>query len=81
MPPHAIEAAMKPYFEAHGTVRTDAEARGTKMLDIQKEPDAWTVRQTLLDPDGFGEWHFVAKIDLAKAKEASVVLQVSHIGT
>jgi hypothetical protein len=80
MPPHAIEAAMKPYFEEHTTIRTDAEARGTKMLDVQKEPDAWIARQTLLDPEGFGEWHFVAKIDLAEAREGRIVLRVSHLG-
>lgn len=81
MPPHVLEAAMKPYFEEHKTVRTDAAARGTRMLDIQRQPDAWLVRQTLLDPDAFGEWHFAAKIDLARARtESRIVLEVSHVG-
>ncbi len=81
MAPHVIEAAVKPYFEEHGTIRTDAEARGTRMLDIRKEPTAWVVRQTLLDPDAFGEWHFAAKIDLERARtEGRVVLEVLHLG-
>jgi superfamily II RNA helicase len=81
MPPHVIEAAMKPYFEEHTAIRTDAEARGTRMLDVEKEPTSWRVRQTLLDPDGFGEWHFAAKIDLARAvSEGRITLEVTHLG-
>jgi superfamily II RNA helicase len=65
-PPHVLEERLRPYFEEHGAIRTDAEARGTQMIEIEKGDGFWTARQTILDPESAGEWHFVARFDLTR---------------
>jgi len=73
--PHTIEQAMKPFFYAHATLRTDAEARGTRMLEIKKEDGVWIARQSLCDPEDTREWHFIARFDLERA-----ALEVTYLG-
>jgi superfamily II RNA helicase len=80
-PPRRLEQALAPYFEEHGELRTDPEARGPRCFSLEKLQNAWIVRQTLLDPDGAGEWTFDAKVDLARSREEGrPVLALERVG-
>jgi hypothetical protein len=80
-PPRRLEQALAPYFEEHGEIRIDADARGTRCFALEKMQDAWIVRQTLLEPAGEGEWTFDAKVDLARSREEGrAVLALERLG-
>lgn len=74
------EAALEGYFEQHGTLGIDADARGPAMLMIEKEPDVWRVRQIFDDPAGDHDWGISAEVDLAASDEAgTAVLRVTAV--
>jgi superfamily II RNA helicase len=79
-----IEAEMKEYYVDHGGIRTDADARSPKRIDIHKgDPGsvAWRVTQGLADPDGHDDWALHVRIDLAASAEAGrPVLTLDRIG-
>lgn len=66
----AIEAAMKPYFDAYGELRFDHAARAAELTKMEREnPQLWRVRQTLLDPDDDRFWFIEAIVDIAADPE------------
>lgn len=77
-----IDKALAPFFEAHGLIRVDPEARSPKHTTIDRGPDAWRVRQVLLDAEEDNDWYFDASIDLSRSREAArPVLVLERIGT
>ncbi len=69
----ALQAAFAGYFAEHPTIGIDADARGPKRFDVSITGDIWNVRQTLVDPEGFDEWHFTCSFDLdATARDAEL---------
>ena len=60
--------AMATFFEAHGELRMDAEARAPKNLLITEGEDAWTLTQVLLDNDDDRDFRFEARVDLTLAR-------------
>ena len=66
-----IEAELAPFFADHGSIRVDPEARAPKYLVVEEGPTAWTVRQTILDPEEDNDWFFEAKVDLERSREAA----------
>ena len=72
--------ALDLYYAEHETIATDADARSSAMILIDREPASagqWTVRQILGDPDGDHDWGIQASIDLAASiAEGAAVVRV-----
>ncbi|MEX2627509.1 MAG: DUF3516 domain-containing protein, partial [Ilumatobacteraceae bacterium] len=82
-----IDAAMAPYWGVHDTIGIDADARSAAFVDIVDEPATdthggrWVITQRLADPDGDGDWRFVASVDLATAlDEGAPTLVLESLG-
>ncbi len=73
--------ALDAYYAAHDHIGTDADARGSGMLMIEKSVDSWTVRQIFADPAGDHDWGISAIIELeASAEQGVAVLRVTDVG-
>jgi hypothetical protein len=69
------------YFAEHADVGTGPDARGPAMLIIEREPEAWRVRQILDDPAGDHDWGFTVEVDLAASdEEGAAVLRLVDAG-
>ncbi|KAA1424088.1 DEAD/DEAH box helicase [Nocardioides antri] len=64
------DRAIGDYYDEHDRVLTDADARGPKMLDVERGGGTWRVTQTLHDPAGHHDWVIEAEVDLAASDEA-----------
>jgi superfamily II RNA helicase len=70
LPAEAVAAAMAPYWEAHATIGTGADARGPALFQVEEGADRWRVRQVLADPDGDHDWALHLSVDLAASDDA-----------
>jgi len=73
---HAWDVALGAYWDEHGTIGTDADARGPQLLQITPGRDLvpgldddtehriWRVRQVLADPADDHDWGVEAVVDL-----------------
>ena len=62
------------YFAEHDEVGIGADARGPALLIIDRQPDAWRVRQILDDPAGDHDWGFDVEVDLQASDEQGVAV-------
>ncbi|HEX8820066.1 MAG TPA: DUF3516 domain-containing protein [Archangium sp.] len=78
-----LEAAMKPYFEANGTVVLTPQARRPANTVLKETgPRQWEVQQRILDPEGHGDWMLDCAIDLTGRKvDDGPLLTLRRIGT
>jgi hypothetical protein len=79
----SLEAAMAPYYESHQRVDTDRRARLTEHGQIAPGGDGktWTIKQTLVDPQGHNDWGLDLIVDLERSRaEARPVLVLSRLG-
>ena len=77
-----LEEALAPFWEEHGTLRTDPAARSPKNTLLDPGPERWRVRQILPDPEEHNDWYLDLTIDLAASRdEGQPVLELRHIGT
>ena len=77
------EDALEGYFEVHDEIGTGpgARHRTTAIIDEQRGPGQWGVRQILDDPAGDHDWGISAIVDLAASdEEGTVVLRVTDVG-
>ncbi|GAA2527810.1 DEAD/DEAH box helicase [Pilimelia columellifera] len=73
--------AIEGYFEDYDAIGVGPDARGPRMLMIDKGPLRWTVRQILSDPDEDHDWGISAEVDLAASDEAgAAVVRVTDVG-
>lgn len=79
----AWDEALGAYWDEHDDMGIDADARGPKMLRIEKfggkgdEPRTWRVAQIIDDPDRNHDWQLQASINLDACDEAGeLVLHV-----
>ena len=72
----AWRAAVEPYFEEHDEIGTGPDARGPRMLLIDREPTRWRVQQIIDDPEGDHDWRITAEVDLAASDEAGELVLV-----
>ncbi len=83
--PEQLHAAMAPYWAEHAALYTDADARSTTMFELREESDRWVITQRLSDPEGSGEWRFVAHVPLAESLDQGAPLLVmqslSHLAS
>ncbi len=61
----AWDAALGSYFDEHDDIGTGPDARNPRMLQVEKVPGVWRVRQVIDDPAGDRDWGITADIDLA----------------
>ncbi|HEX3003396.1 MAG TPA: DUF3516 domain-containing protein [Angustibacter sp.] len=66
--------ALKPYFAEHADVGTGPDARGPQLLQVQREPERWVVRQVLDDPAGDHDWGIEAVVDLPASDESGTAV-------
>jgi hypothetical protein len=63
--PRRFEAALEPYFEAHGQLRFDHRARHSEFTLVERVvPRRWKATQRLLDPDEESVWYIEVDVDL-----------------
>jgi superfamily II RNA helicase len=78
--------ALDPYFAEYdphpgSLIGTDADARGSAMLQLTEGPTEWLARQILADPAGDHDWAITAAIDLAESNEEGVaVIRIVAVG-
>ncbi|MET0458584.1 MAG: DUF3516 domain-containing protein, partial [Ilumatobacteraceae bacterium] len=78
---HRLAEAMAPYWAEYDAIGTDADARSMAQFTLVEEPERWVVTQRLADPDGDGEWRFVAVVDLDLARdEGAPSLRLEELG-
>jgi superfamily II RNA helicase len=66
--------ALTPYFEEHADVGTGPDARGPRLLQVERGPSRWDVRQVLDDPAGDHDWAIHAVVDLPASDEAGAAV-------
>ena len=72
---------MAPYWAEYGAILTDGDARSAAHLTLVEEPGRWVITQRLVDPEGDGEWRFVATVDLVAAEtDGAPTLQMESLG-
>jgi hypothetical protein len=62
--------ALEAYYAEHDSIATDGDARGPKMLTIERTGQLWKAVQTIADPEGDHDWVIEAEVDL-EATDAS----------
>jgi hypothetical protein len=78
--------ALDPYFDEYDSasgplIGTDADARGSAMLQLTEGPIQWLARQVLADPAGDHDWGITATIDLAESNEQGfAVVRIVAVG-
>lgn len=72
--------ALAAYFEEHDAIDTGPDARGPRMMLIEKAATTWEVQQILGDPEGHHDWRITATVDLAASDdEGRLVLDVTGL--
>jgi superfamily II RNA helicase len=72
--------ALEEYFSVHESIDTGPDARGPKMLLVEKREALWEVQQIVGDPDGDHDWRITATVDLAASDdEGELVMDVTGL--
>ncbi len=72
--------ALEEYFSVHESIDTGPDARGPKMLLVEKREAVWEVQQIVGDPDGDHDWRITATVDLAASDdEGELVMDVTGL--
>ena len=77
-----LERELGPFFEAHGALRTDPDARSPALLTLETGETRWDFAQVLLDPEDDNDWVIVGWVDISASREAGrPVIVVDRIGS
>ena len=71
------DEALEAYYAEHGSIGTDADARGPRLLVIGSEEGPGRLRrvtQTLEDPAGHHDWVIEAVVDAAASDEVGTLV-------
>ncbi|MDC5696612.1 DUF3516 domain-containing protein [Intrasporangium calvum] len=74
MSAEAWNDALGAYYDEHDSIATDQEARSPGLLQVEKLPTTWRLRQVVLDPDDDRDWGITAEIDLAASDEVGAAV-------
>ncbi len=66
--------ALDQYWDEHEWLEAGPAARGPALLHITPGATEWTVRQTLVDPEGNNDWFMRATVDLDASNEAGAAV-------
>ena len=71
-----LGSLMSDYFEGHGPIRLDPEARNRKHCRIQdgRDPLLWKVEQALVDQEELNDWSIRFEVDLRASDEQDEVV-------
>ena len=76
-----IAEAMAPYWAEYDLIVTDGDARSAQQFTLAEEPGRWVITQRIEDPEGDGEWRFVAFVDIELAMaEGAPTLVLEQLG-
>jgi superfamily II RNA helicase len=64
-----LSAALAPFFEEYGEMRSDPSARSPRHLHVEEAGDAWTLRQALVDPEDDLSYRLVFQLNLEECRE------------
>ena len=70
----AIREMMSGYFEEHGFIRMDPEARSAKYLRVEGD----RLEQILIDEQDLNDWSVILEVDRAKSDEEKRVVLLLH---
>jgi superfamily II RNA helicase len=77
----AWNEALGDYYDEHDSIATDQAARSPHLLQVEKEPGVWRLRQVVVDPDDHLDWGISGEVDLAASDEVgAAVLSVTSFG-
>jgi superfamily II RNA helicase len=72
--------ALDDYYAEHASIDTGPDARGPRMLLVERHDAVWDVQQIVGDPDGDHDWRVTATVDLAASDdEGELVLDVTGL--
>jgi superfamily II RNA helicase len=81
MDAQAWNDALGAYFDRHDAIATDQAARSPALLQIERSPGLWRLRQVVVDPDEDLDWGITAEVDLAASDDVgAAVLTVTGFG-
>ena len=79
-----LATRMEEYWEFHGMIRMDPEARNAKhfRIDDSSNPRSWRVEQVLVDTEELNDWSVVFTVNLDHCDEDDeVILELIEIGS
>jgi hypothetical protein len=77
----AWQDALETYYTDYDAIGIGPDARNPLLLQIEKQPGSWRVRQVFDDPAGDHDWAVTAEIDLAASDESGEpVVRVTNVG-
>ena len=72
--------ALAAYFEEYDAIDTGPDARGPRMLLVEKTGRTWEVQQVVGDPEDNHDWRITATVDLdASDAEGELVMDVTGL--
>jgi superfamily II RNA helicase len=74
MDAQAWNDALGAYFERHDSIATDQAARSPALLQIERTPDLWRLRQVVVDPDDDLDWGITAEVDLTASDDVGAAV-------
>ncbi len=76
-----LATAMMPYWQMYDSLGIDGDARSATHFSLEEKPGQWIITQQLADPEGDGDWRFVATVDIAAAlDEGAPALVLRQLG-
>ncbi|KAB7740611.1 DUF3516 domain-containing protein [Nostocoides sp. F2B08] len=66
--------ALGAYYDTHDSIATDQAARSPALLQLERTPDSWRLRQVVVDPDGDLDWGITAEVDLAASDDVGAAV-------
>ncbi len=66
--PDDLQAALAPFFEEYGDLRTDPAARSPRHLQIAENDEGWVLRQALVDPEEELGYSLVFSLSLEESR-------------
>lgn len=70
----AWNEALGAYYDDHDAIAADQAARSPALLQVEKVPGEWRLRQVVVDPDDDRDWGITAVVDLAASDEAGAAV-------
>ena len=74
MTPQEWNDALGAYYDEHDSIATDQEARSPGLLQFEKTPQEWRLRQVVVDPDGDRDWGITAIVDLTASDDVGAAV-------
>ncbi|GAA6525422.1 DUF3516 domain-containing protein [Intrasporangium sp. DVR] len=74
MDAEAWNDALGAYYDEHDAIATDQQARSPALLQIEKLPHTWRLRQVVIDPQDHRDWAITAEVDLIASDDVGAAV-------